>query len=195
MTDKNNRVNFCSFWRMGYVIDLERSRRGYADPTWYSPTAAGLANIEAHLAVACASLPIFWPSLEKTWNKIFVTHEVSVTTDYGQLKCMSRAGGSGGDVELQSISSDKNLTLDPAQMPEGWEPFVGDETTGLGESETVIESTGAVKRPRLVRFLRGDIKMSETKLDTNDSGGGEKELYSIPELAQSSLSRASRCSN
>ncbi|KAK3344508.1 hypothetical protein B0T25DRAFT_585273 [Lasiosphaeria hispida] len=140
-------VNICSLWRMAYVIQLARAGTGSFDPTWYSPTAAGLANIEAHLAVACAGLPIFWPSLERAWNRVFVTYEVSVTTDYGQFPSKPK------DVELQSISSDKNLTLDPAQMPEGWEPFVGDETTGLGESETVIESLANSKRSWRVKHL------------------------------------------
>ena len=122
-------VNLCSIWRMVNVIQIESGGEGYFDPTWYAPTAAGLANLEAHLAVACAALPVFWPSLEKTLNRIFVTYEVSVTTDYGQFPTRSN------DIELQSTSSDKNLRLDPAQMPEGWEPFVGDETTGLGMRE------------------------------------------------------------
>ena len=133
---------------MANVIQIESGGEGCFDPTWYAPTAAGLANLEAHLAVACAALPVFWPSLEKTWNMIFVTHEVSVTTDYGQFPTKSN------DVELQSMSSDKNLRVDPA--PEGWEPFVGDETTGLGENETVVESTAAVKRPgKIKRFFEG----------------------------------------
>jgi len=133
-------ANVCSLWRMAYVIELQRAGRSSFDPTWFGPTAAGLANIEVHLAVACAGLLIFWPDLEKTWNRIFVTHEVSVTTDYGQFPSRPK------DVELQSVSSGKNLTLDPAQMPEDWDPFVGDETTGLGESETVIESATRTKK-------------------------------------------------
>jgi len=79
---------------------------------------------------------------------IFVTHEVSDTTDYGQFPTKSN------DVELQSMLSNKNLRLDLAQMLEGWEPFVGDETTGLGENETVIESPAAVERSgKLRRFF------------------------------------------
>jgi hypothetical protein len=125
---------------MIYVIRIDTHA---FDPTWYAPTAAGLANLEIHLAVACAALPIFWPKIKQTLNRIFVTHEVSVTTEYGQFTPKAM-----GDVEMQSVSSDKNLTLDATQISEGWEPFVGDETTGLGESETVIESLGASKRPR-----------------------------------------------
>ncbi|KAK1760320.1 hypothetical protein QBC47DRAFT_366878 [Echria macrotheca] len=130
-------VNALSLWRMGYVIHLAKGGGTSFDPTWYSPMAAGLSTIEAHLAVACAAMPVFWPTLEKTWNRIFVTTEVSVSTDYGEFPSKPK------DVELQSVSSDKNLTLDPAQMSEGWDPFSafeGDDTAGLGESETVIEA-------------------------------------------------------
>jgi len=140
-------VIMCSLWRMIYVIQIEAAGVGSFDPTWYSPTAAGLANLEAHLAVACAALPVFWPSLEKTWNKIFVTYEVSITTGYGRFPSRSN------DVELQSTSSDRNLTCDTPQTPEGWEPFVGDETTGLGENETVIESLAPPNRLKKVKEI------------------------------------------
>ncbi|KAK3389735.1 hypothetical protein B0H63DRAFT_464238 [Podospora didyma] len=135
-------VILLTLWRMAYVIQMERAGAGSFDPTWYSPTAAGLANLEIHLAVACAALPVFWPGLERTWNKIFVTCEVSVTTEHGQFFPRSN------DIEMQSMSSDKDLTFDAAQMPEGWEPFVGDETSGLGESETVIESLTAAAQSK-----------------------------------------------
>lgn len=41
--------------------------------------------------------------------------------------------------------------------PDSWEPFVGDETTGLGENKTVVEAPGGEKRPggfREVKWLR-----------------------------------------
>src|SRR5256885_291345 len=124
----------CSILRTVYVIQLTTAAVGSFDPTWYGPTTAGLANIEVHLAVACSALPVFWPTIEKTWNKIFVTYEVSVTVEHGQITSKTN------NVELHSTPSDKNLTLDAAEMAEGWEPFVGDQKTGLGENETVIES-------------------------------------------------------
>jgi len=135
---------------MANVIQLNLLGKGSFDPTWYSPTAAGLSNLEVFLAVSCAAMPVFWPTIEGRWNRIFVTHEVSVTREYGRFP--SKAG----DVELQSsMSSDKNgMAEDPSQMPDGWEPFVGDETTGLGESETVIESQARSKRVKIKRALR-----------------------------------------
>jgi len=119
---------------MAFVIKLSTAGVGAFDPTWYSPTTVGLAAIEVHLAAACAAIPVFWPSLERRWNKIFVTQTVSVTTEHGQFPSRPK------DVELQSIGNDNNQASDACEMPEGWEPFVGDETTGLGIHETVIES-------------------------------------------------------
>jgi len=38
-----------------------------------------LSCLEINLAIICASMPVFWPVLEKSVSAIFVTHEVHVT--------------------------------------------------------------------------------------------------------------------
>lgn len=142
-------VNMCSFWRMADVIRFSTSGIGQFDPTWYAPTPVGLASLEAHLAVACAAMPIFWPILKTTWNQIFVTKEVSITREEGVFR---PEGEMAQEVEMQSISgSDRHLTSDTSQEPEGWEPFVGDERTGLGESKTIVQSP-AEPKPAKARF-------------------------------------------
>ena len=163
-------VNLCSIWRMVYVIKLSIAGDGAFDPTWYSPTTAALACFEVHLAAVCAALPVFWPVLTATWNRIFVTFEVSVTQGRGPLPA-SKAGcapvdllgkpyppdGDGADLELQSAASEEPLADPPADakpphVSEGWEPYVGDETTGLGENETVVRAT-KTKRRRIKGFF------------------------------------------
>jgi len=132
---------------VAYVIRLKD--RVSFDPVWDNPTVMGLASIEAHLAAVCAALPIVWPVLKTTWNRVFVqvTFEVSVTEEYGGIFPSNKAADT--NMELQSASVDRILPpLDPNQQPVSWEPFVGDETTGLGENETVVESFAAAKRPR-----------------------------------------------
>jgi hypothetical protein len=104
----------------------------------------GLASYEVHLAAVCAALPVFWPVLKKTWNRIFVTFEVSVTQEYGVLSSNKAA-----DIELQSASLDPNLAPDLTRQPETWKPYVGDETSGLGENKTVAESSAATKRSKI----------------------------------------------
>ena len=74
-------------------------------------------------------------------DRIFVTTEVTVTRDFGRLRPkMNR------ETKLHSTSSRWNLTLDQchqSQDPQGWEPYVGDGTAGLGENETIVEGPAA----------------------------------------------------
>lgn len=129
----------CAFWRVAYLVNLED--RPSFDPIWDNPTVLGLASFETHLAAVCAALPVLWPVLKTTWNRILVhvTYEVSVTQEYGAFQPRKQAL----DIELQNVSGDQS----PGdKQPDGWEPFVGDETTGLGENETVVEAL-PVKTP------------------------------------------------
>jgi len=140
---------------MAFVIKMFTAGEGTFDPTWYSPTVAGLGAIESQLAASCAAIPEFWPSLERRWNKIFVTHTVSVTSEYGQFPSRPNNNNNNNNIEMQSIASGKDQALDPPELVEGWEPFVGDETTGLGIHETVIESmSGASWSKNVKGFFR-----------------------------------------
>ena len=135
---------------MGFVIKMYTAGEGAFDPTWYSPTVVGLAAIENHLAAACAAIAVFWPSLERRWNKIFVTKTVSVTTECGHF---SFRPNNMNDMEMQSSRADDDQVLDAPELTEGWEPFVGDETTGLGINETVIKSTSGFRWSRKIMGL------------------------------------------
>jgi hypothetical protein len=117
----------CSLWRVVYVIQLKD--KGEFDPVWNTATIMGLASFEAHLAAICAALPILWPVLKEKWDRIFVTYEVTVTEDYGAFRSRKEAT----DIELQSVPASIN-----DQQTDRWEPFMGDETTGLGENTTVV---------------------------------------------------------
>lgn len=142
-------ANLCSILRAVYIIKRTAVEEGGFDPSWDNPTVMGLASFEVHLATICAALPIFWPVLKETWNRIFVTFEVSVTQEYREFPSRDATG-----VELQSASSERNLALDSTHEPEGgWEPFVGDETTGLGKNKTVVESAAAGKWSRRVKDI------------------------------------------
>ncbi len=128
-------ANVCSLWRVVYIIKMSVVDKGSFDPVWDNPSVMGLASYEVHLAAVCAGLPIFWPVLKKTWNRIMVTFEVSVREEYREEYEIRPTRGA--DVELHSAASDRNLA---ESTHEGWEPFVGDETTGLGKNQTVVES-------------------------------------------------------
>ena len=54
----------------------------YVDFTWWTPTTIILSCLEIDLAITCASMPIFWPIIEKSISAIFVTFEVQVEEEY-----------------------------------------------------------------------------------------------------------------
>ncbi|KAK3902460.1 hypothetical protein C8A05DRAFT_15485 [Staphylotrichum tortipilum] len=167
----------CATLRMVYVVQHFTARSFRFDPTWNNATMAGLACLEVDLASVCAALPVFWPVLTTTWGRIFVTTEVSVTREVGQMhphhhvvqQQQQQQGECGGDKVLQHgvdgqgdglrvTTSRQRLTGTDVGVEqgslEGWEPFVGDETTGLGENETVVEADGGGEgKARWVRRL------------------------------------------
>jgi hypothetical protein len=119
---------------MANLLNVDPGFLGTAqDPTWSSPTPAVLSCIEVHLAAVCAALPVFWPVLKQGWHRIFVTYEVRVTREDRPPATPTN------DLELKT-SSEQNLELGNSSTPEGWDPWVGDETSGLGESETTVET-------------------------------------------------------
>ena len=123
----------------------------------------------------CAALPVFWPVIENTWGMIFVRYEVRVTTETGvfvprrertrkQLEIMMQhqeraaleraaMGDNLSEVELaknnSGVSEESSRTSELRQPDEkpGWDPYVGDPKTGMGESDTIVQSP-ADGRPR-----------------------------------------------
>lgn len=134
----------CAIGRMVYVIKNFQTPAFRFDPSWYSATTGGLACIEVHLAAVCAALPVFWPVLTTSWGRIFVTTEVSVTRECGRFRPKSNR-----DAALHTTLSRRNLTCDQFYEPQGldtWEPYVGDQTTGVGENKTVVEAPAAAAK-------------------------------------------------
>ncbi|KAH7084880.1 hypothetical protein BKA63DRAFT_4610 [Paraphoma chrysanthemicola] len=77
-----------SIWRL-YQISLNQAGTyPYVDFTWWSPLMIIPSCLEIDLAIICASIPIFWPVIEKSLSAIFVSYEVNVSEervvdDYG----------------------------------------------------------------------------------------------------------------
>jgi hypothetical protein len=130
---------------MAFIIERSRDDKFQYDQSWYSSMTGALACLEVHLASVCAALPVFWPVLTKIWG-IFVTTEVRVTREFGQMQPKTHREG-----ELHSTLSHWDLTRESRGL-ESWEPFVGDDKTGLGENETVIEAPAVAKR-RIGQYL------------------------------------------
>lgn len=148
---------------MVYVIQHFTVRHFRFDPTWDNATTAGLACLEVDLASVCAALPIFWPVLTTAWGRIFVTTEVSVTREVGPLHPRKHSIELEGGLHTTSSHQSSTTTTTTKAMldreswssqgggvggpSDGWTPYVGDETTGLGENTTVVEAPRGGKKP------------------------------------------------
>ncbi len=155
----------CATLRMIYVLQ-HFTRPHRFDPTWNNATTAGLACLEVDLAAVCAALPVFWPVFTTTWGRIFVTTEVSVTREVGQLHphhatvahMQQMECGGGGDKALQhgegrggAEGDDLAAEVDAGGWMEqvwwsrgrwrGGSRLWGRDD-GVGENETVVEAEG-----------------------------------------------------
>jgi hypothetical protein len=72
-------VVFTSIWRLYSIVTTRAATTPYVDFTWWAPMSILLSCLEINLAIICASMPVFWPVIEKSVSAIFVTHEVHVT--------------------------------------------------------------------------------------------------------------------
>ncbi|KAL6706100.1 hypothetical protein ACN47E_006016 [Coniothyrium glycines] len=68
-------------WRLYGITSTQAATYPYMDFTWWSPTMIVLSCLEIDLAVICASMPIFWPVIERSLAAIFVSFEVQVVEE------------------------------------------------------------------------------------------------------------------
>ncbi|KAF1928617.1 uncharacterized protein M421DRAFT_420501 [Didymella exigua CBS 183.55] len=71
-------VILISVWRLKSIVQHRAALVPYPDFTWWTPVSIILACLEIDLAIICASIPIFWPVLQKSFSAIFVSHEIEV---------------------------------------------------------------------------------------------------------------------
>ena len=73
--------------RLHGIVKTKGATYPYVDYTWWTPSLIILSCLEIDLAIICASMPIFWPIIEKSFASIFVSYEVRVVEervdDYG----------------------------------------------------------------------------------------------------------------
>ncbi|KAJ0307868.1 uncharacterized protein N0V96_006304 [Colletotrichum fioriniae] len=78
-------VNVLGIFRL---IGISHSRAGTyptLDPSWYGCVPIVLAAVEINLATICASLPVFWPTLQSSIGQIFITKEIEITSEIRRL--------------------------------------------------------------------------------------------------------------
>jgi hypothetical protein len=75
-----------SVWRLYSICKHEAATAPYIDFTWWTPSMIVLSCLEIDLAIICASMPIFWPVIERSLASIFVSYEVKVTEEHVQVE-------------------------------------------------------------------------------------------------------------
>jgi hypothetical protein len=139
-----------SIWRLYAISSTQAATYPYIDFTWWSPIMIILACLEIDLAIICASMPIFWPIIEKSFTAIFVSYEVDVTEERAQdeygLAYELEHTKSAGQQSLRSVSgtSMEGLTMikeeDANNGPKfsvGPDPLEEDSAAGTGFQASV----------------------------------------------------------
>ncbi|KAF2035620.1 hypothetical protein EK21DRAFT_54601 [Setomelanomma holmii] len=111
-----------SIWRLYQISVTQAATYPYIDFTWWSPMMIILSCLEIDLAIICASMPIFWPIIEKSFAAIFVSYEVNVTEervsdDYGLAYELEHTkSGRKGSMRSTSGTSVEALTREDESM-------------------------------------------------------------------------------
>ncbi|KAF1849755.1 uncharacterized protein K460DRAFT_390421 [Cucurbitaria berberidis CBS 394.84] len=102
-----------SVWRLYSIVAHRAATYPYLDITWFSPTMVILTCIEINLALICASMPIFWPVIEKSFASILVSYELEIVEervdDHGLAYELEHMRDREGSVK-SSATSTRELT-------------------------------------------------------------------------------------
>ncbi|KZM19228.1 uncharacterized protein EKO05_0007362 [Ascochyta rabiei] len=71
-------VVMLSVWRLYSIVDHSAGLSPYPDFTWWTPVSIIISCLEIDLAIISASIPIFWPVVQKSISAIFINHEIEV---------------------------------------------------------------------------------------------------------------------
>jgi hypothetical protein len=115
LTTPQNSVTIFSAIRLFCLTISRAGTYPVFDPSWYAPPIFISSSLEIETAILCASIPIFWPIFKGLrLNKIFVTHEVEVRTEWRntnieerELDCRSSNEGSSSTTELARQESEE----------------------------------------------------------------------------------------
>ncbi|KAJ0107968.1 hypothetical protein J7T55_008104 [Diaporthe amygdali] len=108
-------VNMLSIWRLQSIVETRAATLPAFDPTWYGTTPIVLSCMEVDLAAICASLPVFWPVIQKSIGSvIIVTHEVKITREQRRT---GDGNTSNENVDLRRQRSEEVLLEDGDSLP------------------------------------------------------------------------------
>jgi hypothetical protein len=136
-----NSVVLLAVLRLWSILKHSATDAQSFDFTWWYPQVLILSCLEIDFAIMCASMPIFWPTVIASWDKIFVTKEVQVTH---HQRLDSIAGGYELDRtnSAKSYASTTGLTKSPQEQTNFYQGMKFDAASGnikcLGVNETEI---------------------------------------------------------
>ncbi|KAH6639686.1 hypothetical protein C7974DRAFT_136906 [Boeremia exigua] len=113
-------VVMISVWRLQTIIDHDAGLSPYPDFTWWAPVSIVLSCLEIDLAIISASIPIFWPVIQKSFSAIFVSHQIEVietrVEDHGLAYELEHSKSrSDASVNSSSGTSTHELTNPPEE--------------------------------------------------------------------------------
>ena len=111
-------VVLISVGRLYSIVEHSAGLSPYPDFTWWTPISIILSCLEIDLAIVCASMPIFWPVIQKSLSAIFVSHEIQVVEtridDHGLAYELEHTKTRGHQsLRSSSGTSTHELTNDP----------------------------------------------------------------------------------
>ncbi|KAF1960459.1 hypothetical protein CC80DRAFT_294371 [Byssothecium circinans] len=132
-------VVMISVWRLHSIILNRAATLPYIDFTWFAPITLILSCLEVNLAIVCASMPVFWPQIEKPFSAIFVTHEVHITEhrrldDHYELEDGKASTTRNGSVKSDGGRSTEGLTRKMSEDQRG----VNRQTSSGGKKEARV---------------------------------------------------------
>jgi len=155
-SDLASSVNVLSTWRLALLVQTRASTSPTLDPSWYGCEPIVLAALEIDLALICASLPVFWPVIEKSLGSIFVTYEVEVTRET-----------SPKDTELSPLSSmteppPAHTTVGRSHVSYRWSliPFSSSNSTATKSRSEPMYGRHHTSRGKGLEELRDERKAS-----------------------------------
>ncbi|CCF43330.1 hypothetical protein CH063_13063 [Colletotrichum higginsianum] len=152
-------VNILGIFRL---IGIFHSRAGTyptLDPSWYGCVPIVLAAVEVNLATICASLPVFWPTLQKNLGQIFITKEVEITSEIRRFSTLE--DGDPAAAELGDFSPRRPSKALGSNPNARWYT----DTLSLARStKTEVESRGlATKASEKSLFSEGLKRIQEDR--------------------------------
>ncbi|KAG8167610.1 hypothetical protein KVR01_003299 [Diaporthe batatas] len=111
-------VNMLSIWRLQSIVETRAATMPTFDPTWYGTTPIVLSCMEVDLAAVCASLPVFWPVIQRgIGSVIVVTHEVKITREQRRTGNENTGQAGNDSVELRRQQSEEVLLENGNALP------------------------------------------------------------------------------